>query len=135
MIKNILFAASVILLVSCAQEGSKELMTESGYKYLHVKTNGEPVKEGDYVYITLKMQDDQGKVLQEIEEGPNMPIMQMPTADNPAPFPNPVVDMLMKGGLGDSMTLILPIDSLPNKDNPMFQGVQYLKYLLRICTF
>ena len=128
MIKNILFVALVFLMISCASEGTLENMTEGGYKYTHVKTNGEKVKEGDYVYITLKLEDDKGELLQEIEEGPNMPVMQMPTAENPLQFTNPVVDMLMMGALGDSMTLFLPVDSLPNKNNPRFAGVEYLKY-------
>ena len=128
MLKKILFIALAVAVISCNPEGPKELMTESGYKYTHVKTDGQKVGEGDYVYIALSLKDDKGEILQEIEEGPNMPVMQMPTQENPLQFPNPVVDMLMNGALGDSMTMIMPIDSLPNKSNPRFEGVEYLEY-------
>ena len=41
-------------------------------------------------------------------------------------MPNPVVDMLMNGGLGDSMTLFMPIDSFPNKSNPALAGMEFI---------
>ena len=128
MIKKILFSALVISMISCAQDAPEKFMTESGYEYRHVKTGGEKVKEGDYVYITIAMKGSDGKVLQEIGEGPNMPIMQMPKPDQDTPLNNPVVDMLMNGGWGDSMTLIMPLDSFPNKNNPQFAGMEYIEY-------
>ncbi|MEM9546305.1 MAG: FKBP-type peptidyl-prolyl cis-trans isomerase [Bacteroidota bacterium] len=128
MIKKVLFSAMMISLISCAQNSPKKLITKSGFEYTHVSTGGEQVKEGDYVYIAFSMKGSDGTVLQEIEEGPNMPIMQMPKPDQETPMKNPVVDMLMNGGLGDSMTLIIPLDSLPNKDNPQFAGMEYLEY-------
>jgi FKBP-type peptidyl-prolyl cis-trans isomerase FkpA len=130
MIKKFLFIALVISMISCGQNASKELMTKSGYKYTHVDTKGQKVQEGDYVYITIKMQGDEGTILEDIGEGPNMPVMQMPTAEKPLPEPNPVVDMLMTGGLGDSMILYLPIDSLTkDRPNPKLEGMEYLKYI------
>ena len=129
MIKKILFSALVISMISCGETAPKELMTPSGYKYTHVSTDGQKVKEGDYVYITIAMKGSDGSILQEIGEGPNMPIMQMPSADKPLPMPNPVVDMLMNGAIGDSMTLIMPIDSFPNQNNPQLAGMEYIEYV------
>lgn len=129
MIKKLLFSALVISMISCGQQTPKELMTPSGYKYTHVSTDGQKVQEGDYVYITISMKGSDGTVLQEIGEGPNMPVMQMPTAEKPLPMPNPVVDMLMTGGLGDSMTLYMPIDSFPNKENPQLAGMEFIEYV------
>ncbi len=129
MIKKILLSALVISVISCGQKAPKDLMTPSGYKYTHVSTDGQKVQEGDYVYITISMKGSDGSVLQEIGEGPNMPIMQMPTAEKPLSAPNPVVDMLMQGGLGDSMTLIMPIDSFPNNNNPQLAGMEYVEYI------
>jgi FKBP-type peptidyl-prolyl cis-trans isomerase FkpA len=126
MIKKILFIALVASMMSC---GKKDLKTPGGFTYTHVSTDGQKVQEGDYVYITIAMIGSDGTILQEIGEGPRMPIMQMPTADKPLPMPNPVVDMLMNGALGDSMTLIMPIDSLPNKENPALAGMEYVKYV------
>lgn len=116
-------------MISCGQNAPKELMTKSGYKYTHVSTDGQKVKEGDFVYITIAMKGSDGTVLQEIGEGPNMPIMQMPTAEKPLPMPNPVVDMLMNGAIGDSMTLYMPIDSFPNKSNPQMAGMEFIEYV------
>jgi len=133
MIKKILLSVLVISMISCGQNAPKELMTPSGFKYKHVSTPGQEVKEGDYVYITITMKGNEGTVFQEIGEGPNMPVMQMPKPGIPLPQPNPVVDMLMEGSLGDSMTLIMPIDSFPNgRSNPQLAGVEYMEYITYI---
>ena len=129
MIKKFLFIAVVISMISCGQNAPKELTTPCGYKYTHVSTDGQDVQEGDYVYITIAMTGSDGTILQEIGEGPNMPIMQMPTAENPLKTPNQLVEMLMNGGLGDSMILYMPIDSLPNKNNPALVGMDHVKYV------
>ena len=128
MIKKILCSVLVISMISCGSKGDKELMTPSGYKYTHVSTGGEKVEEGDYVSITIVMEGSDGKILQEFGEE-NMPVMEMPKPGIPLPKPNPVVDMLMNGGLGDSMTLIMPIDSFPNNNNPQLAGLEHIKYV------
>ncbi|MDF1699450.1 MAG: FKBP-type peptidyl-prolyl cis-trans isomerase [Saprospiraceae bacterium] len=131
MIKKILFSAFVILGISCAQNDGGQKVTPSGYTYTHLKTDGQKVKEGDYVYISIKMVGSDGKVLQDISEGPNLPVLQMPTADKPLPTPNPVIEMLLEGALGDSMTMIMPIDSLPNSSsNPNLAGMDHIKYVM-----
>lgn len=130
MIKKILFITLVISMISCGQNAPKEMLTPGGYKYTHVSTDGQKVQEGDFVSITISMIGSEGTILEEMGEGPNMPVMQMPTAEKPLPAPNPVVDMLMNGALGDSMTLILPIDSLPNgRANPKLVGMEHIKYV------
>jgi FKBP-type peptidyl-prolyl cis-trans isomerase FkpA len=75
------------------------------------------------------MKGSDGTVLQEVTEGPNMPVLKIPIGDEPLPKPNPVVEMLMNGALGDSMSLIFPIDSFPNKNNPQLAGMEYIEYV------
>jgi len=132
MIKKILFSLLVVTMIACGQESTKELKTPSGYKYTHLKTNGQKVQPGDFVYFTIKMVGDNGKVFQEILEGPTMPALQIPTEDKPLPTPNPVVEMLTDASLGDSLTLYMPVDSFPNKTAPEFQGVEFIKYETQI---
>ena len=129
MIKKILCVAFTISIISCGQMGNGKKMTDSGYEYRHVAKNGQQVNEGDYVYMTVKTEGSNGKVLNEMKEGPRMPIMQMPSADKPLDRPNPVIDMLMEGGLGDSMILYIPIDTLLKPGpNPIYDGMEYIKY-------
>lgn len=105
-------------------------ITESGYEFIHLNTGGKKVKEGDYVSVTYSMVGSDGKVIQEIGEGPNMPIMQIPSPEKPNT--NRVIDMLKYGTLGDSMTLIMPLDSFPNgSTTPQLAGLEYIEY--RIC--
>jgi len=129
MIKKVLCSAFVISMISCSPSAPKEFVTSSGYKYTHVSTGGQKVKEGEYVHITFIMEGSDGSVLQEYGED-KMPIMIMPKPGVPLARPNPVVDMILEGSLGDSMTLIMPIDSFPNGNtNSQIAGMEYVKYV------
>lgn len=79
------------------------------------------------MYFTLKIVDENGKVLQTMDEGPNMPIMFLPkdTASNEAP--NPVLDVLKETRVGDVVVLIMPVDSIPNppKDIADLKFIEY----------
>jgi hypothetical protein len=56
-----------------------ETKTPSGFDYtLSQDGSGDLAKVNDYVFFTIKITDDDGKVLQEMKEGPQMPIMQIP---------------------------------------------------------
>lgn len=130
MIKKILLFTFVISMISCGPKTPKELTTPSGYKYSHVTTDGQKVSDGDFVSFTIRMEGSNGTVLQEMGEGPQMPKLQMPTPEKPLPAPNPVVEMLQNGAIGDSLTLIMPIDSFPNAStNPQLAGMEYVKYV------
>lgn len=121
----IITLVSVSFLFSCKD---KKTRTDSGYDFRFVtRGSGEEAKEDTYVYFTLKIVDENGKVLQTMDEGPNMPIMFLPkdTASNEAP--NPVLDVLKETRVGDVVVLIMPVDSIPNppKDIADLKFIEY----------
>ena len=127
--------ALATLLASCKSEGgaSSEGMTPSGFKYTvdHDAPGASPAK-GDWVTFSISVVTDSGKVLQEILDGPNMPSVQIPTPDAPKPPKgNPIVDVLENASIGDSITVVMPIDSLGGP-NPQLQGVQYVEYVMNV---
>jgi FKBP-type peptidyl-prolyl cis-trans isomerase FkpA len=116
-------------MVACGQTGEKEMITPSGFPYTHSKVGTEKVNPGDFISFTLKIEGSDGRVLQDLPEGPNMPIMQMPTAENPLSQTNPILEAMEEASLGDTFVITMPIDSLPNvKSNPQFAGLEYLRY-------
>lgn len=129
MLNRILVCFIVISMVACGQKGEKELITPSGFPYTHSKVGTEKVKPGDFLSFTLKIEGSDDRVLQDLPEGPNMPMMQMPTVENPLPQSNPILEAMVDASVGDTIIITMPIDSLPNvKSNPQFAGLEYLKY-------
>jgi FKBP-type peptidyl-prolyl cis-trans isomerase FkpA len=129
MLNRILICFVVISMVACGQTGEKEMITPSGFPYTHSKVGTEKVNPGDFISFTLKIEGSDGRVLQDLPEGPNMPIMQMPTAENPLSQTNPILEAMEEASLGDTFVITMPIDSLPNvKSNPQFAGLEYLRY-------
>ena len=131
MIKNFCAILMALCIVSCGSDaGSKKLMTESGYEYTHKQVGTEKVKEGDYVTVALVIEGSDGKVLQSMVDETNMPVLQIPTAENPLPAPNPIIDAISGASVGDSVTIIMPMDSMPSaKNNPLTSGMEYIKYV------
>jgi len=129
MIKNIILLSAILFVVGCTQTPNGNV-TPTGYTYTHSKIGTEKAKPGDFAYFTFKVEGSDGTVLQDLGEGPSMPVLQIPTADKPLPTPNPVIEMLANGSVGDTMVLHMPIDSVPNaKGNPNLAAMEYLSYI------
>ena len=129
MLNRLLVCFVILSMVACGQQGEKTLITPSGFPYTHSKVGTEKVNPGDFLSFTLKIEGSDDRVLQDLPEGPNMPMMQMPTADNPLPQSNPILEAMVDASVGDTIIITMPIDSLPNvKSNPQFSGLEYLKY-------
>jgi FKBP-type peptidyl-prolyl cis-trans isomerase FkpA len=128
--KFLIFAlVSVSILFSCKD---KKTRTESGYDFRFVtKGSGEEAKEDSYVYFTLKIVDENGKVLQSMDEGPNMPIMYLPKDTAKNETPNPVLDVLKETRVGDVVVLVMPVDSIPNAPKDI-AGMKFIEYEMTI---
>ena len=129
MLKRILVCFVVISMVACGQKGETELITPSGFPYTHTKVGTETASPGDYVSFTLKIEGSDNSVMQDLREGPNMPVMQLPTPDSPLKQANPILEVMENAAIGDTMIIKMPIDSLPQvKGNPQFSNLEFLKY-------
>lgn len=110
-LSTILFG-SLLLIFSCK---SKETRVPSGYDFTVVtEGSGEVPKVNDYVFFAIKIVGDNGKVLQEMKEGPQMPVLQIPQEMPKSPQSNPVLELLAISKAGGVYKLIMPIDSIPN---------------------
>ncbi len=134
MLKRILVCFVVISMVACGQKGEKELVTPSGFPYTHAKVGTVKSNPGDFVSFTLKVEGSDDSVLQDLQEGPNMPVMQLPSPENPQKQTLPLLPLLEameSAAIGDTLIITMPMDSIPQmKSNPQFANLEYLKYTL-----
>src|SRR5690606_40834579 len=103
---------SLFLVAGCKNSGNK---TQSGYEYRVVtQGDGEKAKPDSYVYFTLTIKDENGEVLQSMEEGPNMPIMYLEKERAADAEPNPILDVLQDARVGDVIVVVMSVDSILN---------------------
>ncbi len=127
----ILLLAASLFCIQCQNSGSS-LKTESGYDY--VKTfdgKGKKPVKGDFVFFEMDILDDQGKVLQSMRNLPQLPSLQIPEDGKGPNQPNPLVEMLSAGSVGDSLELIIPKDSMPSA-GAQFGDVAHFVYKVNI---
>jgi FKBP-type peptidyl-prolyl cis-trans isomerase FkpA len=121
-----LFAFALAVLVFSCKTG--ETITKSGYEYRIVSEgDGKAVKANDFVFFTIKISGDDGKVLQEMGEGPNIPRLQIPAEHPMGKEANPVAEVLSMSKVGDHLVMIMPIDSLPQVP-PDLEGMKHIEY-------
>lgn len=120
-----ILSAFTLLMVSCKPSETK---TPSGYNYTIVtEGTGDSPKTNEYVFFTIKITGDDGKVLQEMKEGPQMPVIQIPAEFAKGKEANAVIELLAVSKLGGVYKLIMPVDSIPNA--PMdIQSMKQIEY-------
>jgi FKBP-type peptidyl-prolyl cis-trans isomerase FkpA len=123
---------ALICFPSC-QEGSSEKITPEGYKYtLYEDAKGPKAKPGEYVVFDMDILDNNGEVLQSYRNRPTQPSIQIPKEDIPSPQgPNPLIGVLKLVGVGDSLALIVPIDSIESTP-PQYASLEYMEYRIAI---
>ncbi len=119
------------LLNSCQSARSTgEGKTKSGYKYtIHEKGNGQTPVPGDYVFFEMEILGEDNSQLQNMKNLQRMPVMQIPESINKNAIANPIQDLLAISSVGDSVTLFIPIDSIPNPPQNL-QGFSHVQYVV-----
>lgn len=112
---TLLFAAiAALALVSCQQDG-KRLKTSHGYEYVkHTSTDGALPQVGDYVYFHAQMRNGDS-VLFSSRAQSKPPFLQLPAESDPSTRVSPVEDVIRHMSVGDSVTIFIDIDTMPNK--------------------
>ncbi|MEZ4911312.1 MAG: FKBP-type peptidyl-prolyl cis-trans isomerase [Saprospiraceae bacterium] len=124
----LLITLAVLTFFSCKQQGAKELKTSGGLSYTKLaEGSGTQAKPNDYVFFTLKISGDDGKVIQEMAEGPQMPIVKIPSEVNTSKNANPFEEILAKSKVGDTYSLTMPVDSIPNLP-PNLASMKHIVY-------
>ncbi len=118
------------LIYACKSDGPRT--TDNGYEYiLHKEGNGQKAQKGDFVYFEMQIKKEDGTVLQDMTNLPNMPVAQIPEDGIPNKAINPVIDILGVSSVGDSISLFIPIDSIP-KPPADVQADQHVIYQINI---
>jgi len=129
--KNTIILIGVIgmmaaMITSCGGDG---LMTTpvSGFKYIAYNSNpGSKANPGDQVYFQMDILDDKDSILQSYRDQKVMPSLKMMELDDPSRRKNAIVDVLGVMAVGDSVDLLIPVDSIPNMP-PGFDDMEFLK--------
>lgn len=110
--------AVAILLSACSGEGDKTV-TANGYEYQHhIKNDGPKPQIGQYAYFSVQMRNPTtGKVTYDSKALGQSPKIQITDAPPPAngQKASPVLDALKLMSIGDSLTVFMPLDSVPRK--------------------
>jgi len=116
------------LTVYSCQEAPKMI---SGFKYEATNNGGQVAQPGEYAYVAITIKDQNDSILQEMKEGPNMPLFKIPEEPTPAAQANPIQDLAAIIGVGDKATIYMPVDSLTNLP-PNLQAMDYITYNMEV---
>lgn len=122
----LIFVIAALAFVGC---GKEEKVTPSGYKYIIQKsTGGTKAKPGDYVYFHAQARNGDSVVYSSRAVGQE-PFLQIPKTDQieAGRTPSPVEEVLKEMAVGDSITVIVSLDTLPQKP-PGFENAKELYY-------
>lgn len=116
---------SVLFALGCKKETKR---TPSGYEYIVQKsTGGAKPKVGDYVYFHAQMRiaDSVANSSRQTGQEPFLQIAEK--TDEPGKQASPIEEVLHDMAVGDSVTIIINIDTIPNKP-PGFEKIKELYY-------
>lgn len=106
---------ALALAIAACQQGSSTLTTENGYEYVkYTREDGPKPQPGDYVYFHAQMRNGDSVIYASRTQGAS-PFLQIPAVDNPGRKLSPLEDVLRLLSVGDSVTVLLQIDTLPQK--------------------
>lgn len=129
MLIRIVVIISLASLWACNPSGpSKKKGALSGYEYIvYTDAPGAKPQAGDQVYFNMDILDDKDSLLQSYRNQRIMPSMKIVALDDKNRAQNPILDILADLSVGDSVGLLVPIDSVQNLP-PGFDDVKYLEY-------
>jgi FKBP-type peptidyl-prolyl cis-trans isomerase FkpA len=123
-----ILCVAVICAIGCKKTGSEQT-TSNGYKYIvHKRGSGPQVKEGDFMFYNITIKAD-SEVLQSVNDPNNN--MQFPKDWKANKAQSHFFEALYHGMKGDSISVIVPIDSLP-KGDPKLVGKKALTFNFKI---
>ncbi len=120
---------SVLLMLGCKKEETR--VTPSGYEYIvYTSSGGAKPNPGDYVYFHAQMRNGDSVYYASRQMG-QTPFLQIPTEFdqelNANRTPSPVEEVLREMAVGDSVTIIIRLDTLPTKP-PGFEDAKEMYY-------
>jgi FKBP-type peptidyl-prolyl cis-trans isomerase FkpA len=128
---QLLFILLVGLSVASCQQEPTVQTTPSGFEYmLHTDNGGEKPVAGDYVTFHAYMRNGDSIVYSSRDQ-PKPPFLQIPKEAPANRPPNPIEEVLQLMGDGDSATVLIALDTLPQKPKG-FENTDVMYYDLVI---
>jgi len=133
MLYRILVFAIVLGFLSCQNAGSDVL--PNGYKFeKHTNLSGDKPKAGQVVTLDFQLINEKGEVLDDSRlVKDNTPSIKVPTEMTGAMKRNPLLALVQYMTVGDSATVVVPIDSLPNPPEN-FKENKFINYVVKLRT-
>ncbi len=112
--------------------------TVLGYNYqIHESTGNKKGSPGDYVFFKFTVTSySSDSVLAKMDTPPQLPVLQVPPADE-VNLENPVAALLGRLSIGDSASILMPLDSIrqPGIDQELFKdGLNYNIKIVDVMT-
>lgn len=128
-----------LLFAACKNEGGQSNggtsdMLPNGYKYIvHESVAGDKAIPGQMITLDFELKGDDGTVLDNSRSPGNIPAVKMPPVDDEQSKRNPMIAMLRQMAAGDSATIIVPADSIPNLP-PAHKNYKHIEYVIKTHT-
>jgi len=127
-----------LLFAACKNEGGQstggKMVLPNGYEYIvHTSVAGDKPVPGQMVTLDFELKGDDGTIMDDSRSPGNIPAVKMPPLDDEKSKRNPMIAMLRKMSAGDSVTIIVPADSIPNLP-PDHAHYNHIEYVLKTHT-
>jgi len=123
--------ASLFACKSGENSSAKEMTTSSGYAYTIHKDADSPIAQvGEQTIFDIDLLDDTGTLIKSMRNAPTRPNTQIKPVIK-GEKPNPIIDVLRLMGAGDSVSVIVPADSV-KVPTPGFENSSYIKYVIAV---
>lgn len=97
------------------QSGGNKNTSSLGYEYiLHTANEGTHPQDGDFIYFHAQVRNGDSVVFASREQGQE-PFLQIGAAEKEGRDLSPVEDVLKELSVGDSVTILIALDTLPQK--------------------
>lgn len=128
----LLILSAVFAFAGCKNEASEDTLP-SGYEYVlyPADNGGKKAEPGALAFIRIGMRNDE-ELLVSNYDAPMPQIMPVPDANTPRQL-SPPEEALMLMSEGDSLTIIVPVDSMPEEQRAQgFENSNFMYYDIKL---
>ena len=124
----------ITLILGCEQSKTRDgNFLDNGYEYImHTSADGEKPGLEEVVSLDFELKDEKGNTLDDSRLiKASTPSIKIPKTTTKTMARNPLLALVRKMGVGDSATVIVPVDSLP--DAPAnIKEAEFVSYIVKV---
>lgn len=130
-LRNLVIVLMLAVFAAACSTGDKSVKgtTSAGMDYtIYEQNEGPKPQPGDFVYFQAQIRNGETVVQKSRDQGENVPFMQIPKTEATGEV-SPVQELLGMMSVGDSATIIFPMDTIPEEKKPTgFKGAKEMMY-------